>query len=246
MVCPENEASLGTKGEIPREFSIPEETLPHEVTPERAPLPSEKQPETVIFQTAPKELKPESPFRVETQIIKEEHQEKPPPLKQKTIKALLMEKIETMKEKIGEEERRKIDVALKQLWPTHAGVCTIGLLTMAATPFAHLFRTRNIALALREMPSNPLFLLSYLTISASKLGTIFFYEKRHNVKFSWVPKVLSLWNFSGGGLAIPIEIASILGESSWLINEIIRRYLTSPLRDLNKAAEDFLGVITRR
>lgn len=241
----ESEFSLGVGGESPEKFSIPETPF-QEIIPEE----SSSQPEIPISQQEIPHI-PKAPSQPETPIIKEKQEEQPVSHEQEPIKTLLVEKLREKWEKreITSKEKRKVDITLKKLWPVYAVVCTIGALAIGPKTLfysSYLLRTRSITSLLWKIQSDPLFIASYLMVSVSKLITMLAFENRYGIGLSPGLKASSFWNLSGGGLAIPFEIAYTLGEGSWLLNEIIKRYLASPWRDLNKAFEDISSVFTKQ
>lgn len=238
----ENELSRGVNGEVPRETPINEDLF------------SSKNQETgeeqIIFQseTPSQEILPSQP---EIQVEEEVQLEQPLTHKRKPIRALLLKRIieKWRKREITKEEKKKCLIALKQLWPVHAAICTVGFAAIGFRFGPDFLRTRSLTSLLWRMRSDPLFAAYILIPGVARLGTVLASEKRYGVKFSIGSKLISLWPFVGGGSAMPIETAYTLGEGPWLVNEIKERYkeryLTTPLTRVRGAFRGILSIFKR-
>lgn len=239
MGRPENELSRGVNGEVPKEIPTNEDLFSSKN--------QEIGEEQIVFQSEtqkPQEILPSQP---EIQVEEEVQLEQPLTHKREPIRALLLKKIieKWRKREITEEEKKKCLIALKQLWPVHAAICTVGSAAIAFRFGPDFLRTQSLTSLLWRMRSDSFFAAYSLILGVAKLVPVLVSEKRYGVEFSIGSKLLSLWPFFGGGSAMPIETAYTLGEGPWLANEIRERYLATPLTRVRNAAQKVRNIFKR-
>lgn len=232
-ITPES-GPLGETGKSPEELSVPR--TPQETTSKEILLPSETQPETVIFQTTPEQPKPDTqteiqPYQEENPLEKPEKErpgwlERLGPLGRPIERRAnsLMRRLEEEGVTLTKEDKRKL-FSIAAVWMIHAVVSTGGGASIAGGSIWSLIRYRDLS----RLPS---FLSYNLLIQASiRLGATIAFEQPH-IKFDGWSKLASF--FSGWGM--PVEIAVMSKKSAKhrmffrvLFNEVKEHYVTNPL-----------------